>query len=72
MNTKFVHYPTLFVCLMSVFCISANHLELTDIMRRCGTAVSIEILAVCWGCRVFCSCRSMEVLPLDRIFKTFF
>lgn len=72
MNTGFVHYPTLLVCLMSVFCISADHLELTDVMRRCGTAASIEILAVCWGCRVFCSCRSMEVLPLDRIFKTFF
>lgn len=30
MSIKSIHYPTLVVCLVSVFCISPEHLKFTD------------------------------------------
>jgi O-antigen polymerase len=70
MSIKSIHYPTLIVCMVSVFCISAEHLELTDAIRCCWTIVSIIILSNCYGFRLLFH-RSMIPLSLDKIFKTF-
>jgi O-antigen polymerase len=70
MSIKSIHYPTLVVCLVSVFCISAEHLEFTDAIRRCWTIVSIIILSTCYGFRLLFH-HSIKPLSLDKILKTF-
>ena len=71
MNTKFVHYPTLFVCMGSVFCISAAHLELADAIRRCWTWAAIIVASGYYGGRLLISHTFIKPLPLDKILKTF-
>ena len=70
MSIKSIHYSTLVVCLVCVFCISAEHLEFTDSIRRCWTIVSIIILSTCYGFRLLFH-RSMRPLSLDKMLKTF-
>lgn len=71
MNTKFVHYPTLFVCMGSVFCISAAHLELADAIRRCWTWAAIIVASGYYGGRLLISHTFIKPLPLDKILKIF-
>ena len=65
-----LHYPTFFICIACIFCISSTNFDTADAIRRCTALVSAISLLLGYCFWLLMKGPSIQI-PTDKILKTF-
>lgn len=65
-----LHYPTFFICIACIFCISSTNFDMADAIRRCTALVSAISLLLGYCFWLLMKGPSIQI-PTDKILKTF-